>query len=88
MKRQQKKYERPLRPWDRPRIEAEKKIKQDYGLRRKKEIWKAQAILRNFRRLARELRAKKDKEKENGSRATNNSLERFARCHFDRREKS
>jgi len=65
MKRQQKKYERPLRPWDRPRIEAEKKIKQDYGLRRKKEIWKAQAILRNFRRLARELRAKKDKEKEN-----------------------
>src|SRR3990172_8373778 len=64
MKRQQKKYERPLRPWDRSRIEAEKKIKKDYGLRRKREIWKAQAILRNFRRLAREMRAKKDKERE------------------------
>ena len=64
MKRQQKKYERPLRPWDKPRIEAEKKVKQDYGLRRKREIWKAQAILRNYRRLARELRAQKGKENE------------------------
>ncbi len=64
MKRQKKKYENPLRPWDRTRIETEKKIKQEYGLRRKKEIWKAQAILRNYRRLARESRASKDKNQE------------------------
>ena len=64
MKRQQKKYEKPLRPWDRTRIEAEKKLKQNYGLRRKKEIWRAESILRNYRRQARNLAAKKDKEKE------------------------
>ena len=64
MKRQKKKYDKPLRPWDRGRIEAEKKLKQDYGLRRKKEIWRAESILRNYRRLARNLSAKKDKEKE------------------------
>jgi small subunit ribosomal protein S4 len=64
MKRQKKKYEKPLRPWDRTRLEAEKKIKQNYGLRRKKEIWRAESILRNYRRLARNLAAKKDKEKE------------------------
>ena len=64
MKRQKKKYEKPLRPWDRTRIEAEKKLKQNYGLRRKKEIWRAQSILRNYRRQARNLAAKKDKEKE------------------------
>jgi len=64
MKRQSKKYARPLRSWNRARIETEKKLKQDYGLRRKKEIWRAEAILRNFRRLARELRARKDETKE------------------------
>ena len=64
MKRQKKKYEKPLRPWDRTRIEAEKKLKQNYGLRRKKELWRAQSILRNYRRQARNLAAKKDKEKE------------------------
>jgi len=62
--RQHKKYEKPRRPWDRTRIEAEKKIKQTYGLRRKKEIWRAESILRNYRRQARNLAAKKDKEKE------------------------
>ena len=64
MKRQQKKFARPLRPWSRSNIEAEKKIKQDYGLRRKKEIWRAESILRNYRRIARSLAAKRDKEKE------------------------
>lgn len=64
MKRQKKKFEKPLRPWDRGRIEAEKKLKKDYGLRRKKEIWRAESILRNYRRLARNLAAKKDKDKE------------------------
>ncbi len=65
MKKQIRKFERPLRPWDRTRLESEKKIRQDYGLRRKQEIWRAEAILRNFRRLARELRAEKSKDKEN-----------------------
>lgn len=65
MKRQKKKYEKPLRSWDKARIDAEKKLKQDFGLRRKKEIWRAESILRNYRRLARNLAAaKKDKEKE------------------------
>ncbi len=64
MKRQKKKFERPKRPWDKVRIEEEKKLTQNYGLRRKKEIWRAESILRNYRRLARELAAKRDKEKE------------------------
>lgn len=62
--RLKKQYEKPLRPWDRVRIENEKNLKQAYGLRRKKEIWKAESILRNYRKLARNLAAKRDKEKE------------------------
>jgi len=64
MKRQKKKYERPLKPWDKERIEKEKNLLKDFGLRRKGEIWKSEALLRKYRRLARNLAARKDKEKE------------------------
>jgi len=64
MKKSKKKFEKPLRPWDKTRIDEERKIVQDYGLRRKKEIWKAESILRNYRRIARTLAASRNKEKE------------------------
>ncbi len=64
MKKQRKKYERPLKPYDKERIENERKLKRSYGLRRKKEIRRAEAILRDFRRLAREFEANRNKEKE------------------------
>jgi small subunit ribosomal protein S4 len=64
MKKQKKKFEKPLRPWDKTRIEEERKIIQNYGLRRKREIWRTESILRNYRRIARNLAAKRDKEKE------------------------
>lgn len=62
MKKQRKKYERPKRPWDKERIESEKKLKETYGLRRKNEIWRAESILRNYRRIARQLAANTDVE--------------------------
>ena len=64
MRRLKKKYKKPRKPWDKARIEKEKELMKKYGLRRKREIWRAEAILRNFRRRARELAAKKDKETE------------------------
>jgi small subunit ribosomal protein S4 len=64
MKYQKSKFERPTKSWDKTRIEEEKTIMQSYGLRRKKEIWRAESILREYRRLARELSARKDKDKE------------------------
>lgn len=64
MKKQRKKYERPLRLWDKDRIEKENILLKTFGLRKKVEIWKAEAFLRKYRRMARELAAKKDKEME------------------------
>jgi len=64
MKRQRKKYERPRKPWDKERILREREILKTFGLRRKKEIRRAEALLRKYRRMARELAAKKDMEKE------------------------
>lgn len=59
-KKQRKKYETPKKPFDKARIETEKKIKKDFGLRRKNEIWRAESILRDFRRRARDLQANMD----------------------------
>ncbi len=64
MKRQRKKYETPRHPWDKARLEAEKKLMKDFGLKNKKEIWKAEALLRKNRGLARDLIGKQNKEKE------------------------
>lgn len=56
-RKQQKKYERPLIPWDERRIAEEKEILRNYGLRKKKEVLRAQSILRNLRRRARNAAA-------------------------------
>jgi small subunit ribosomal protein S4 len=64
MKRFRKKYKKPRRPWDKALLEEERKIMVEFGLRRKKELWRAREELRKYRRLARDLNARRDKEKE------------------------
>jgi small subunit ribosomal protein S4 len=64
MRRIRNKFKKPKRPWDAAQIAENKGLIKEYGLRRKKEIYIAQEILRNFRRRARDLTAIKDKEKE------------------------
>lgn len=56
-KRQRKQYATPLRPWDRERIIKEADLTRKYGLKSKKEVWKTETILRDFRREARKLMA-------------------------------
>jgi small subunit ribosomal protein S4 len=64
MKRFRKKYKKPRKPWDKALLEEERKIMVEFGLRRKKELWRAREELRKYRRLARDLNARRDKEKE------------------------
>ena len=54
-KRQRKSYETPSHPWRKDRIEKEKELKRKYGLKNKRDIWKAESRLRRIRRLARLL---------------------------------
>lgn len=54
-----KKYSAPKHPWRAERIEEERGIEREYGLKNKKEIWKAHAYLRAIRRQARRLLALK-----------------------------
>ncbi len=53
-----KKYDTPSHPWQGERIQAENAISKKYGLKNKREIWKAQTFLRNARGQARTLLAK------------------------------
>jgi len=64
MKRIRKKYEKPAKAWDKQRIEKEKGLIKNYGLKKKQEIWRTEFILRKYRGLARELTARADKNKE------------------------
>jgi len=54
-RRLRKQYETPPHPWMAARIEEEKELMKEFGLRRKREIWKAESILRRFRAQAKRL---------------------------------
>lgn len=76
-KRQRKQYTKPFRPWDRDRIEKESKLINKYGLRSKKEVWKTETILRDFRRKARRLMAASGTQVEKESRQMLNKLRKL-----------
>jgi small subunit ribosomal protein S4 len=61
-RRIRKKYQKPRHPWRADRIEAEKKILREYGLKNKRELWRVETILRNYRRQARNLLALRGEE--------------------------
>lgn len=59
-----KKYETPSHPWEGERIKREREILYKYGLKNKKEIWKAETFLRRIRGEARRLLARTGEESE------------------------
>jgi small subunit ribosomal protein S4 len=55
MKRKHKIYSRPKRPFEKSRIEEEGKIVDEFGLKNKREIWKAEAKVKIIREKAKKL---------------------------------
>ncbi|GIU68476.1 MAG: 30S ribosomal protein S4 [Candidatus Pacearchaeota archaeon] len=55
MKRKHKKYSKPKKPYDRIRIEEEAKIIKEFGLKNKREIWKAEAKINSIREKTKKL---------------------------------
>ncbi|RKX47455.1 MAG: 30S ribosomal protein S4 [Thermotogae bacterium] len=63
-KRQRKRYETPSHPWIKERLDRERVLMQKYALKNKKELWKHETQLKNFRRRARRLLAARGKQAE------------------------
>lgn len=63
MKRNHKTYSRPKRPFDKPRIDEEAKIKEEFGLKNKREIWKAEAKIKLIREKAKKLISASEEDK-------------------------
>ena len=53
-----KHYNTPSHPWQKTRIDQERNLTHQYGLKNKKEIWRADTKVREMRRQARKLTAK------------------------------
>lgn len=64
MKRQRKKHETPRFPWQQDILMMELRLVGKYGLRNKRELWKAKAMASRFRKIARSLLAKSGGERE------------------------
>ena len=64
MRKMRKTFKRPKSPWNSALIEEEKRLLREFGLKNKKELWKARSILREYRRRARDITANKNKEEE------------------------
>ncbi|MBL7051810.1 MAG: 30S ribosomal protein S4 [Nanoarchaeota archaeon] len=61
-RKQRKKYRKPSHPWQKTRIEEEKVLVQDYGLKNKKDLWRMTSKLAKFKQQAKSLIAKTDKQ--------------------------
>lgn len=53
MRRPRKTYARPTKRWDKSRIDEERQLVRDYGLKNKEELWKAKTVVSKFRSRAR-----------------------------------
>ncbi len=63
IKKKKNKFRRPRKLFDKARIEAENKLVLEYGLKNKKEIWKAESEVSKIRRRAKSLIPKTDEER-------------------------
>ncbi|MEN2974482.1 MAG: 30S ribosomal protein S4 [Candidatus Caldarchaeales archaeon] len=54
-KRPRKRYETPKHPWKSDRLSMELHLLGEYGLRNKRELWRAETVLRKIRAQARSL---------------------------------
>lgn len=64
MIRKHKQYSKPKRPFDKERIAEEADIKKEFGLKNKKEIWKAESKISQIRAKAKKLISADEKEKQ------------------------
>jgi small subunit ribosomal protein S4 len=63
-RRVKRKFDRPGHPWQKARLEEEKVLKYEYRLKNKKELYKANSLLKSFSNQAKKLNASSTKQSE------------------------
>ena len=56
-RKSKKRYEKPRRPWEMTRIKEERELAEMYGLKSKREIWKAASHIKKYQRQIRAILA-------------------------------
>ncbi|USN45980.1 MAG: 30S ribosomal protein S4 [Candidatus Woesearchaeota archaeon] len=59
-RRLKSKYENPSHPWQKNRLDEEAILRREYGIPRKNEIWKAGAVLKKYKQIAKKLISRTD----------------------------
>ncbi len=76
-RRQKNKYSKPPHPWEAGRIESERKLVKQYGLKNKKEIWKAVSLMKKYKRQAKKTIASQSSQGKVEEKQLLNSLARY-----------
>jgi small subunit ribosomal protein S4 len=63
-KKLRREWSRPLRPFDKVRLEYEAGLEKEYGFKKKSEIWTIQSYFKNIKRRARNIQATHDQNDE------------------------
>lgn len=63
-RRKHKNYKKPKRPFDKARIDEEDRLIKKYGLKNKREIWKAESSIEKIRKQAKLLLTKGEEEQD------------------------
>lgn len=63
-RKHRRKYSTPGHPWQKDRIDRENKLSEDYGLKNKKELWRHDSMLKQFKTQAKDLISRDDKQAE------------------------
>ncbi|MFQ5909960.1 MAG: 30S ribosomal protein S4 [Thermoplasmata archaeon] len=74
-----RKYEAPSHPWQGERIKLENELLKKYGLKNKRELWRAQSLLRRFRQRSRILQAQSRYEDQQAEKETEELLTKLGR---------
>ena len=74
-----RKYDAPSHPWQGERIKFERELVKKYGLKNKKELWRAQSLLRRFRHRSRVLQAQSRYGDEHAEKETEELLAKLGR---------
>ncbi|MEM4222012.1 MAG: 30S ribosomal protein S4, partial [archaeon] len=76
-RRLRKKYSTPKHPWQKDRIIQENKLVKEFGLKNKREIWIAKALLSKYLRIAKTLIGLSKEERLEKEKVLLNKLEKY-----------